>query len=52
MGAVGLNFDHAVTSKLDKGNFIGLVSGYTKDDGSQHEMADAGSATRRQLRRP
>ena len=29
-----------MTSKTDKGNYIGMVSSFTKADGSQGEMAD------------
>ena len=40
MGVVELNLDYAVTAKIDKGNYIGMVSDFTKADGSRNEMAD------------
>ena len=40
MGVVELNLDYAITARVDKGNYIGMVSDFTKADGSRHEMAD------------
>jgi trimeric autotransporter adhesin len=39
-GVVELNLDYATSDRVDKGNLVGLVSNWTKADGTQHEMAD------------
>jgi hypothetical protein len=39
-GIVSLNLDAVTGTQKDHGNLIGLVSSYTKTDGSSHAMAD------------
>ncbi|HEX2009666.1 MAG TPA: heme utilization protein, partial [Roseateles sp.] len=40
LGIVELNLNAQSSSAVDNGNLVGLVSGYTKADGSSHAMAD------------
>jgi len=39
-GVVSLNLDFAKGSEMDNGNLLGLVSDYSRDDGSQGAMVD------------
>lgn len=40
MGVTELDLNHAVSDRMDNGNAVGLVSGYTTAGGQTHEMAD------------
>ena len=39
-GIVSLNLNATKGTTIDHGNLLGLISSYTKADGSQHAMAD------------
>lgn len=39
-GIVELNLDHAITSTVNAGNYVGMTSSYTTADGQTREMAD------------
>jgi hypothetical protein len=40
MGVAELDLNFSVSDRMDNGNLVGLVSGYTTQDGQTHEMAD------------
>ena len=40
LGIVELDLNFATSDRLDNGNLVGLISGYTTQDGQTHEMAD------------
>jgi len=40
LGIASFDLNAAKGTELNNGNFVGLVSSFTKDDGSSHQLAD------------